>query len=141
MDDGPELEAVRLDRGASALARWRATRSGAATFARLEDAPADRRNEKRRVARLRWGKALDRADRFLCECVVSNRTSDGACLRLTRNVVLPQRFQLFEDDTGALFDAQVVWRRGAEIGCRLARAPTQDKARVARRMLSRYYAI
>ena len=90
---------------------------------------------------MKWGKALDCADRFLCECVLSNRTIDGACLRLTRNITLPQRFQLFEDDSGALFDATVVWRRGAEIGCRLSPAPILGKIDIVRRMQGRYYAM
>lgn len=141
MSEKPVLEGVRLDRGMSMLARWRAQRAGAATFMRLDDAPRERRREQRRAMRLKWGKTLDAADRFLCECVISNRNSGGACLRLARNITLPQKFQLFEDDKGELFDAQVVWRRGAEIGCRLSRTPTQDKARVVRRMRERYYAL
>lgn len=141
MSEKPVIDGLRVDRGASMLARWRAERSGAAVFTRLDDSPRDRRGETRRAARLKWGKALDASDRFLCECVLSNRTSEGACLRLARNVTLPQRFQLYEDDSGALFDAQIVWRRGGEIGCRLARTPTPDKAGVAWRMRSRYYAM
>jgi len=137
----PVLEGVRLDRGMSMLSRWRAQRSGAATFMRLEEAPRDRRREQRRGAHLKWGKTLDRADRFLCECVFANRTSGGARLRLARNIALPQKFQLYEDDSGNIFDAQIVWRRGGEIGCRLSRAPKQDKTRVVRRMQERCYAL
>lgn len=141
MSDRPVLEGVRIDRDLNMLARWRAERHGAATFTRLEESPSDRRNEKRRSARLRWGKALDGADRFLCECLVNNRTRGGACLRLARNVTLPRKFQLYEDDSGELYEAQVVWRRGAQIGCRLSLTPKPDKADVARRMRSRYYAM
>jgi hypothetical protein len=136
-----QLDAVRVDRSFSTLARWRAERSRAATFMRLGDAPGDRRGEKRRTARLKWGKALDCADRFLCECVLNNRTSEGACLRLARNITIPQRFQLYEDDSGEIYEAQVVWRRGGEIGCRLAPAPTENKPRVAQRMRGQYYAM
>lgn len=137
----PVLDGVRLYRGMSMLARWRAQRSGEATFTRLEDAPRDRRGEKRRIAHLKWGKALDCADRFLCECVLSNRTRGGACLRLARNITLPQKFQLYDDDSDEIFDAQVIWRRGGEIGCRLSLTPRTDKAPVARRMRERYYAL
>lgn len=141
MAEKTQLDGMRVGRGFSMLARWRAERSGAATFTRLADAPGDRRGENRRAVRLQWGKALDCADRFLCECVLSNRTRDGACLRLARNITLPQKFQLYDDDSGALFDAQVVWRRGAEIGCRLSRAPTRNKPRLAQRMRGQYYAM
>jgi len=137
----PVIEGLRLDRGMSMLSRWRAKRGGAATFIRLADEPRDRRRERRRITHLKWGKALDCADRFLCECVMCNRTTGGACLRLARNIVLPTKFQLFDDDSGAIFDAQVVWRRGGEIGCRLSLSPNSDKTRLARRMRQRYYAL
>ena len=42
---------------------------------------------------------------------------------------------------GAIYAGQVVWRRGVEIGCRLSKAPTPGKARAARRMASRNYAL
>ena len=135
------LEGVNVEGGLSALARWRAQRKGVATFARLGDAPPERRREKRRDARLRWGKALDGADRFLCECVVADQARGGVRLRLARNIPLPQRFQFFDDVSGDVFAAQIVWRRGVEVGCRLARAPAPDKAQVARRMRSRYYGL
>lgn len=140
------LEGVRLP-GAFAptamgdLARWRAAKRHDASYVRLGDAPSDRRGEKRRGARLRWGKALDESDRFLCECVIVNRTHGGASLRLTRNVAAPLKFQLYDDDSGAIFAAQVVWRRGGEIGCRIALEPTPGKARVAQRMRAAYYAL
>lgn len=133
------IDAVAISPGISALARWRALRQGAATFARLSDAPRDRRGDLRRKARLRSGKALDERDRFLCDCVIADRSADGACVRLARNVALPQKFRLYDDVAEALFAATVVWRRGADIGCRLSPAP--GKAQVVRRMRAPYYAL
>lgn len=133
------LEGVRVN-SVSALARWRSQRSGSATFARLADSSPERRSERRRDARLKWGKTLDVADRFLCECLIADRTSGGARLKLTRSLSLPARFYLYEDDGGAVFSAAVVWRRGREIGCRLSLAPLA-KRDIVRRMRSRYYAL
>lgn len=134
------LEAIRLSDGVAALARWRARRNGAPTYKRLADV-VERRRAPRRQARLAWGKALDDADHFLCECLVADRTKGGARLRLARNVSLPPRFQFFDDASGALYCAQIVWRRGFEIGCRLAVQSTRNKLQVERRMRSRYYAL
>lgn len=141
MSDDDVLEGVRVGGGLSTLAQWRAHRRGLATFSRLDDAPPERRRERRRGARLRWGKALDGADRFLCECVVADHASGGARLKLARNIALPQRFQFFDDASGAVFAAQIVWRRGVEVGCRLSRAPTPGKTGLVRRMLSACYAL
>lgn len=136
-----DIEGIRLGIGVSALARWRARRSGAPTFERLSDAAADRRREKRRDVRLNWGKALDLSDRFLCDCRVVDRAPGGVRLRLARMIAAPTRFHFFDEAEGALYAAQVVWRRGAEIGCRLSMSPLRGKAHVARRMSGRYYAV
>jgi hypothetical protein len=141
MTKRPILEGVRMTTGMSSLALWRERRGGVVAYARVADEAPDRRREARRPARLKWGKALDDADRFLSECVVVNRAGGGACLRLTRNVALPLKFQFFDDDSGETYAAQVAWRRGSEIGCRLSRAPLSDKDQVERRMRNRYYAL
>lgn len=137
--DDDVLEAMRLQ-GVSALMRWRAGR-GAPTYRRLADANVDRRGAPRRIARLKWGKALDPADRFLCDCVIADRGEGGARLRLARNVVLPPLFQFFDEDSGEIYAARIVWRRGIEIGCRLSWSATSGKTQAVRRMKSRYYAI
>jgi hypothetical protein len=137
----PTLEGVRLEAGVSALSRWRLRRIGAVPYARLAEASAERRQEKRRAVRLNWGKTLDAGDRFLSECLIVDRGGGGVRLRLARVVVLPSRFQLFDDADGLLYAARLVWRRGQEAGCRLARQPTPDKPQVLRRMKGPYYGL
>ncbi|PPD45186.1 MAG: hypothetical protein CTY15_05245 [Methylocystis sp.] len=131
------VEGVRFPN--AALARLRSRKSGVAAYARLCDAAPERRSEARRAARLRWGKTLDCAERFLSDCLIADRTSVGARLKLARNIGVPQRFQLFEDESGDLFAARVIWRRGSEIGCRLSAAG--GNARIVQRMRSRCYAL
>ncbi len=135
------IEAARLDQGGSALARWRAGKNNDASFMRVADAPADRRGKRRRSARLHSGKTLDRKDAFLCDCAIRDRTEGGARLTLARNIATPAQFLLYEDDSGDVYAAQVVWRRGADIGCRLSLAPLIGKAHVAQRMKTRCYAL
>lgn len=141
MSDTNLLEGRRLHRQRSLLSRWRTERDNCVDYTRLSDKPVDRRRESRRPRRLRWGKALDADNRFLTECLVVNRTAGGACLHLARNIILPARFQLFEDDTGAISAAEVVWRRRYEIGCRVAIAPSPEKQAIIDRMRARYYAL
>lgn len=134
------LEATRVAEAASARTRfWR--RETGPSFQRLEDGEIDRRLAPRRAARLKWGKTLDDRDRFLCDCVIADRTESGARLRLARNLVLPATFQLFDETNDAIYASRVVWRRGVEIGCRLSCAPTSGKTQIVRRMTSRHYAI
>lgn len=135
------VEGVRLHADMFALARWRVKCSQAATFVRLADAAVDRRSAKRRDVRLNWGKALDRSDRFLCECLVVDRSAGGVRLRLARGVLPPTRFHLYDDNDAAVYAAQIIWRRGAEIGCRISLSPMRGKSDVVRRMSGRCYAL
>lgn len=135
------LKGARPGAGVSMLTRWRLRRHGVALQERLAEEADERRREKRRVVRLNWGKALDSGDRFLTECLVVNRGGDGVRLRLARSVTIPARFQLFDDADGLLYAARLVWRRGREAGCRLARVPVPGKPHVLRRMKGPYYAL
>ncbi len=141
MVDKSFLEGAQLMSGVSLLARWRMRRSGAVLYERIDPSPVDRRQKKRRAVRLNWGKALDSGDGFLCECIIVNRGDGGVRLRLARALVIPTRFQLFDDGDGMLYAARLVWRRGQEVGCRLARVPTLGKPQVLRRMKGPYYAL
>ncbi|MEK4035310.1 hypothetical protein WOC76_07075 [Methylocystis sp. IM3] len=120
----------------SALARWRASPS---------ESPADggdeRRSDKRRGVSLNWGKALDTSDRFLCDCLVLNRSHGGARLRLARKLALPTSFHFFDDAEAALFAGSVVWRQGDIVGCRLTLEPLHGKEEAVKRMSGRYYAL
>ena len=136
MKDASIFDARRIDGEASTSGR-----SDEITYVRLDERAPERRSELRRPSRMKWGKILDERDRFLCECLILNRTVNGAGLRLTRAIAPPQRFQLFEDDRAEIFGALLVWRRGAEIGCRLSRTASPGKGAVVRRMCGKFYAL
>jgi hypothetical protein len=141
MPENPILDGVRLDARLSVLARLRLRGVAAPTYERLGDGVVERRRDTRRVVRLNWGKALDGADRFLSECLVADRGAGGVRLRLLRKVVLPARFQFYDDAAGEIYAAHLVWRRGQDVGCRLSRLPTPGKQAVLRRMKGPYYAV
>jgi hypothetical protein len=101
-----------------------------------------RANQRRRT-RLCSAKVLDAAYRFVCEALVHDRSASGLRLLLARNVGLPARFGVHDDETGEIFSATAVWRRGPLVGARilpLAAAPAlKSSERMALR--NRYYAV
>jgi hypothetical protein len=80
--------------------------------------PTDKRIRPRRRTRLRSGKILDARNRFVIECLVHDRSADGARLRLMRPVPLPPRFRLYDDGDASLAAVEIVWRRGHDVGVR-----------------------
>jgi len=103
----------------------------------------EKRSERRRRTRLRAGKILDCRNAFLIECLVHDRSPDGARLRLVAPVALPDSIRLFEDEDRRLAAADVIWRNGQEIGIRF-RPGQSDLAMTARAraaMAGPYYAV
>ena len=82
-------------------------------------ATADQRHDKRQRTRLRSGKIIDRANRFLIEAAIIDRSSAGLRLRLARDRAIPEAFRLFDDETGFVLGARLVWRRQAIVGAQL----------------------
>ena len=125
-----ELTALKQAYGlkTSALSRlWRnPTEAGVVTYCVLPSpspfpAPttAELRNAKRQRTRLRSGKILDRANRFLIDAAIIDRSSAGLRLRLARDERIPDVFRLFDEETGWVLGARLVWRRQALVGVRL----------------------
>ena len=95
---------------------------GEVTYAVLSSAPAavpgDRRVAPRRRTRLRSGKVLDQANRFLVETSIIDRSASGLRLRLASNCELPDIFHLFDDESESIFAFKVIWRRQSTLGAR-----------------------
>jgi len=123
--DNATLEGRRIS-GLSREAAESLARQGIATYSvDLDERPAPRAKEARAQARartrLRSAKVIDANNAFLCEALVHDRSPDGMRLLLARNVGLPPRFGVFEDENGELVTATLAWRRGHTIGLRIAR--------------------
>lgn len=107
-----------------------------------KDSPyLERRSERRLIKRMNWGKTLSIRSEFLSECQIANQTSKGACLRIARRVHIPRFFLLYNDNSGVILEAEVIWRRGMDLGCQFAGKPNKSRAELARRMCARYYGI
>jgi hypothetical protein len=112
--DAPLIEAVKVDDAHA--------RPGEATYRVIEprhepkQKNADKRAEGRHRTRLRSGKILDLANKFLIDCQIHNRSAHGARLILAAKVKAPRRFRLFSDTDGELIDAKIIWQRGQNVG-------------------------
>ena len=103
----------------------------------------DKRAAARRRTRLRSGKVLDEANRFLVECVVHDRSGEGARLRIVEDVPIGSPFRLFDDEQGNLHEAWIVWRRGQELGVRFVSsgASVDLPEQQIRKLRGKYYAL
>lgn len=104
---------------------------------------ADRRRDPRRRARLRSMKLLDGAYRFLCEGLIRDRSAEGFCLALARDMALPRELAVHIDETAQVRQATMIWRRGSTIGIRVGEAAPAGALRPSVRIAlkERYYAI
>jgi hypothetical protein len=103
----------------------------------------DKRTSERRRSRLRSAKLLDSNNRFLCECLVRDRSSTGLRLTLVKAVGLPNRCRLFDDETGEVSVVVIVWRRESTVGARYCATVGPAALSRAKRaaLRGRYYAI
>jgi hypothetical protein len=76
----------------------------------------DKRSHSRARTRLRSGRILDSRNRLLAEASLHDRSSTGWRLRLLEDVPLPPRFRFYDDEQRRAFDADLIWRRGRDVG-------------------------
>jgi hypothetical protein len=103
----------------------------------------EQRRANRVRLRLRSAKLLTADKRFLCECRVQDRSNGGVGLVLARNVTLPSRLCLYDDETGQAHFVTVAWRRDATIGVRFCASGAKPNIRPSERhaLNGRYYAV
>lgn len=102
---------------------------------------ADLRSQPRARTRLRSAKLIDAASAFLCEALIQDLSPGGMRLRLARNIGLPARFGIHDDDSGALYTVSQAWRRGLSIGVRIHRSGPPSPMKLSERaaLAGRYY--
>jgi hypothetical protein len=114
----------------------------------LSEAPAEaaaaapeRRAARRRRVRLRVGRALDVAGRFLCEATIVDLSETGALLRLSDPCRLPDALVLYDEAGARLARARVVRREAAAVALALEpwRALDECAPATRRRLESPYY--
>lgn len=110
--------------------------------ARVPAAGTERRRTTRHRTRLRSAKVVDGAGAFMTDCLVHDLSDRGGRLRLPPGVVLPRTIQIYDDQTGHLYRATVLWRRGGDVGVLLdpPRNDAQSRA-VAQALRRKFYAV
>ena len=145
------MEARRLE-GSTPLSRsdfsYSVVPAAVASTRRADPTPdhqsqAEKRLSRRQRTRLRTGKIIDAAGRFLTECLVFDRSPTGSRLRLPAGVALPaSTFQFYDDQQAVLQQAEVVWRAEQDLGVRLRASPDTPRSHaLAEEMRRRYYAL
>ncbi|MCW2284602.1 hypothetical protein M2323_002489 [Rhodoblastus acidophilus] len=119
---------------------------GEVTYSVLSNGPAafadERRDAPRRRTRLRSGKVLDRANAFVVETSILDRSAGGLRLRLARDCEAPEIFHLFDDETESIFAYRVIWRRQNTLGARmLPGGPIPATRRQIIELRGKFYAI
>jgi hypothetical protein len=111
--------------------------------ASVVEKPTEKRSSARRRLRLRSAKLLDSRGAFICECLVRDQSAQGLCLQLMKNIGLPARCIIYDDETGALNVVTTMWRRGPLIGVRYCQtaAPVSIKPSDRSALRGRYYAV
>lgn len=77
---------------------------------------ADRRGEGRLRTRLRAGILRSRDGRRLVDCVIRDRSTNGAKLILTEERPLPLELELEDQADHRRYDIRIIRRNGADIG-------------------------
>lgn len=103
----------------------------------------NRRAKPRFRTRLRAGKLLDDQLRFIADCLIHDRASQGIRICLASAVALPGTLWFYDEESARLHRAHVRWRRRQDAGLFLpTNAPTRiltDAERAA--LAGRYYAM
>lgn len=104
---------------------------------------AEPRHSTRRRTRLRSAKVLDPANAFLCDAVIQDKSSEGLRLLLARNVGLPPRFGVYDDETGEIATVAQAWRRGHTVGVRIVQRGPQTPLKPSewKALAGRYYGV
>ncbi len=92
-----------------------------------DDQPAieNRRVDRQRV-RLRSGRILDHEGRFICDCMIHDRSSTGLRLKLHERLTLPRRGVIRLDETGVAHSMEIAWQRDTLAGVRLLGQTRRD---------------
>ena len=70
------------------------------------------------------GKIVFNAGYSLIDCIIRNRSESGAKLTVPAATVFPKSIALLSVSEGKLYPAEVMWRRGDELGVMFIGAPS-----------------
>lgn len=92
---------------------------------------AEKRTSARRRTRLRGGKIVDTTGKFVVECLIYDRSGQGARIALVAPVAVPPLFRLFDEESNAMLTAEIVWQRRNMLGVRIVANIPADALEIA----------
>lgn len=102
----------------------------------------EQRDQPRRRTRLRSAKIANFNGSFITDCLIHDRSAEGARLRLPEDAAVPDHCLLFDDELQSLHVAGVTWRKPGELGIRmLNKVEGAAWQGVARRLAGKFYAL
>lgn len=129
--------------GLSAEAAAALLRQGFAVYREAVRRGGEARTHRRARLRLHSAKIIDGENGFLCDAILQDISPGGMRLALARNIGLPLRFGVHDDQSRELFTVSQAWRRGLTVGVRIHNAgPPRPMRPVERATLAgRYYSV
>lgn len=88
----------------------------------MDDIDEPRKHRRNRT--LKKGQIVFNSGSSLIDCVIRDRSEGGAKLQLPAATVLLKSFGLLSVSEGMLYPAEIMWRRGDEVGVMFVGAPT-----------------
>jgi hypothetical protein len=90
-------------------------------------------NDKRKITRrrvLKVGKIVFADGMRVIDCTIRDLSKDGARLLIGSTIGVPDNFFLYEQSTGMLYPASIVWRQPKTLGIKFDGEPSsiQDAA-------------
>lgn len=76
----------------------------------------DRRGAGRARTRLRPGKLLEADGTFIADCLILDRSPQGARIRVLSSDPVPETFRLVDEAGRESFPSRTVWTRAGEVG-------------------------
>lgn len=100
-----------------------------------------RRRANRVSTRLKPGKLLSPEGRFLADCAITDRSGNGARVRVFGGVDLRPQMILFDETETRAWAAQLAWDEGSEAGLKFLSDSRPVPDEIVHRIAGRYYAV
>ena len=81
------------------------------------------KRKHRRNRTLKEGQIVFNAGSSVVDCIIRDRSESGAKLRLPAVTLVPKSFDLLSFTEGMLYPAEIMWRRGDDVGVVFVAAP------------------
>lgn len=101
----------------------------------------EKRSTSRTQTRLRPGKLLTEAGKFIGDCAITDRTESGVRVRVFEPQLLPAEMSLFDERDTLRWGVRLMWTEGADAGLRFITPSAVVAEDDVERIAGKYYAV